>query len=401
MRELISIEQLQPGMVILRVSQQNGPVTIQKSGLVSSPEMVQGLIEMGVQEVEIDPSQTVQIAPSAPVISDASPQTAAPPSRTAQPSRKGTPTQALMRGQFDSTVESSNSAISEQFSRSLLLPSAQNLPSIWKYYAKPTSIVALLLVGGFALGFSGVQVPALLASVSSNQVTQVNKQPSEQTSSVLSPTSPTLSNVGQVEAQNDELNREVVANSNVKEVVHPDTVLNSNQAADSIKPYGSSNQIGSNNEVSASVDGQQEDLTKPALEQAVNEGGEVLNEPRTTEPVNISPDLLAKFNQAVRELDSQARQTETQEPETTVTVHNDLQMIHQLPVRVLTRLPSMSFTAHMYASNARDRWVRVNGQQLYEGDWIGDQVQIVNIEAQRVVLNFENEIFGMAALTDW
>ena len=147
MRELISIEQLQPGMVILRVSQQNGPVTIQKSGLVSSPEMVQGLIEMGVQQVEIDPSQTVQIAPSGHVISDASQQTPAPPSRTAQLSRKSTPTQALMRGQFDSKVDSSNNAISEQFSRSLLLPSAQNLPSIWKYYAKPIGIVTLLLVG--------------------------------------------------------------------------------------------------------------------------------------------------------------------------------------------------------------------------------------------------------------
>jgi len=28
-------------------------------------------------------------------------------------------------------------------------------------------------------------------------------------------------------------------------------------------------------------------------------------------------------------------------------------------------------------------------------------VQIVNIEAQRVVLAFEDELFTMAALTDW
>jgi len=55
----------------------------------------------------------------------------------------------------------------------------------------------------------------------------------------------------------------------------------------------------------------------------------------------------------------------------------------------------------MYASRPADRWVRVNGRQIGEGDWIADRVQIVNIEAQRVVLSFEDELFTMAALTDW
>jgi len=55
----------------------------------------------------------------------------------------------------------------------------------------------------------------------------------------------------------------------------------------------------------------------------------------------------------------------------------------------------------MYASRPDDRWVRVNGIQMSEGDWIDDKVQIVNIEAQQVVLGFEEELFTMAALTDW
>ena len=79
----------------------------------------------------------------------------------------------------------------------------------------------------------------------------------------------------------------------------------------------------------------------------------------------------------------------------------DIQRVDELPVRMLTRLPTMKFSAHMYASNPSDRWVRVNGNQLGEGDWIADKVQIVAIEGQRVVLEFENERFIMAALTDW
>ena len=55
----------------------------------------------------------------------------------------------------------------------------------------------------------------------------------------------------------------------------------------------------------------------------------------------------------------------------------------------------------MYASDPAERWVRVNGKQRGEGDWIADEVQIVNIEGQRVILTFQGEVFSMAALTDW
>ena len=54
MSDLIKIAELKPGMVIIRITEQNGPVKIRKSGLVSSDAMVQGLAEMGVQEVEVD-----------------------------------------------------------------------------------------------------------------------------------------------------------------------------------------------------------------------------------------------------------------------------------------------------------------------------------------------------------
>ena len=55
MSNIVAIENLVPGMVIVQITKQNGPVKIRKSGLVTSDAMVQGLSEMGVQEVEIDP----------------------------------------------------------------------------------------------------------------------------------------------------------------------------------------------------------------------------------------------------------------------------------------------------------------------------------------------------------
>lgn len=445
MRELIRVDELIPGMVITRITQQNGPVAIQKSGLVSSVAMVHGLREMGVLEVEIDPVQTVQIAPTDELVVESDIITAANPAdkttttsavnttannaasttaysgvntaaniteqsnNSATQVRTKTATQALLRGQYDNNIYSSNNAISEQFSRSLLLPSAQHLPSMWsyswKYYAKPLGICLILITGGGGLGYSATQLPSAIPlwsfSHNSEQTAQNNQ---------------TAQNTQIAKDAKNALNTEGTSQfAPVSALQSVDTIPASNlpTTSSTTKPTSQASEKAeetAQTPVGTLVQQQASEPTgmversaseqQPALAQAVSEGGEVLNESQPEEKVNISPDLLAKFNQAVRELDSQASQTE-EEPPTSVTVHNDIQMIHQLPVRVLTRLPSMSFTAHMYASQASDRWVRVNGQQLFEREWIGDQVQIVNIEAQQVVLKFENEVFAMAALTDW
>jgi general secretion pathway protein B len=55
----------------------------------------------------------------------------------------------------------------------------------------------------------------------------------------------------------------------------------------------------------------------------------------------------------------------------------------------------------MYASIDSERWVRVNGTRMVEGDKIDEIIEIVRIEPQHVILNYSGQIFSMAALTDW
>lgn len=143
-----------------------------------------------------------------------------------------------------------------------------------------------------------------------------------------------------------------------------------------------------------------DEVQKSAVASLSEEGGEVLNDSGSDTDIAVSPELLARFNAAVEALDKQTDEGRS-EPARPLTVHDDIQRVDQLPVRLLTRLPSMNFSAHMYASQVDDRWVRVNGVQRFEGDWIDDKVQIINIEAQRVILSYEGELFSMSALTDW
>ena len=427
MSNIVAIENLVPGMVIVQITKQNGPVKIRKSGLVTSDAMVQGLSEMGVQEVEIDPEQTVEIAPAV---------------------HHRTQTQALLRGEHDTTAKFDKS-LNEQFNRSLFLPTVEGLPSAWKLYTKQVALFAVVILGGLCIGFSAAtakrwwpmltapaSVPvadsessvsqveasggasALTTTQSSNEAPGTSSNKSEQVSS-------NIQGSGQSAGLNETANTAVNANVSNGVAAQQGTQANAmvnNQSAGNLaatqntdlgavpnkNPITTGTQNRYNNDISqrsgaepssgyersSSTDSRQTDTSG-------NYEGKVLNEAASQSDVSVSPELMARFNAAVEALDSKAQDNTPAEEQARVTVKDELPRVDQLPVRLLTRLPTMNFSAHMYASRPADRWVRVNGRQIGEGDWIADRVQIVNIEAQRVVLAFEDEIFTMAALTDW
>ena len=416
MSNIVAIENLKPGMVIVQITQQNGPVKIRKSGLVTSDAMVQGLSEMGVQEVEIDPEQTVEIAPAA--------------------THHRTQTQALLRGEHDTTAKFDKS-LNEQFNRSLFLPTVEGLPSAWKLYTKQFGLFAVVILGGLCIGFSAATTerwwPALVSqSISSVDAKSDSKDenntalatPQQVVSQQGSNRSVESVDGGSTGVEEQSTGQNIGQRNNANDVASAQTQPGQNNNSANGTAYNQrdsagegfitgNNQRGSENAVSNLNNTVQ--FTAPAVnsgyEQTPQDGelqggnsqnyeGKVLNESTSQSDVSVSPELMARFNAAVEALDTKAQDNE-QPKESTVTVRDDIPRVDQLPVRLLTRLPSMNFSAHMYASRPADRWVRVNGRQVGEGDWIADRVQIVNIEAQRVVLSFEDELFTMAALTDW
>ena len=400
MSNILSINDLKPGMVIVRITQQNGPVKIRKSGLVSSDAMVEGLAEMGVQEIEIDPDQTVEIAPS-----------------TTAGTGHRTQTQALLRGQHDTSAKF-DKTLSDQFNRSLFLPTVQGLPSVWKVYGKELATYSAIVAVGLCLGFlvatRGEWWPAVTASV----VESIQPEASTATDSSLmgqktltqtpSPLTEPVSGQGNgqttVQATMPQEESNVPEQGAISSANLPSEKTDSQYVgSDNIAQASGANAKPNLQTLSKQATAEDENGSEDTFDLAAAEQeGRVLNAQGDQEDnkIEVSPELLARFNQAVAALDTQAENDDF-EPKTKVTVRDNIQRVDQLPVRLLTRLPSMNFSAHMYASRPDDRWVRVNGIQMTEGDWIDDKVQIVNIEAQQVVLGFEEELFTMAALTDW
>ncbi|MEC9319808.1 MAG: general secretion pathway protein GspB, partial [Pseudomonadota bacterium] len=370
---------------------QNGPVKIRKSGLVTSDAMVQGLSEMGVQEVEIDPEQTVEIAPVV---------------------HHRTQTQALLRGEHDTTAKFDKS-LNEQFNRSLFLPTVEGLPSAWKLYTKQAALFAVVILGGACIGFTAATVERWWPMFTAQSVASVTtpERPDSPVGTVGDSSESTLDSDGAPGPSNNsnkpaspnalqsgqDIGSSTVASNNsgnVAAVQQGMQANGSNPPVENLSAVSGTNSSATDTQASYNNDVSQRSGADSNNDSARNSStnsrqtassdeyeGKVLNEEASQSDVSVSPELMARFNAAVAALDSKAEDGAPAEEQTRVTVKDELPRVDQLPVRLLTRLPTMNFSAHMYASRPADRWVRVNGRQIGEGDWIADRVQIVNIEA--------------------
>ncbi len=109
----------------------------------------------------------------------------------------------------------------------------------------------------------------------------------------------------------------------------------------------------------------------------------------------VSDALLASFQSAIE----QTKQIETPK-ENLASDHGELIPLAQMPTWVQDGVPSLAFEMHIYASDGQG-WVRVNGRDRYEGDYIGRELLLNQILPQQVVLSFRGEKFTMSALSSW
>jgi len=109
----------------------------------------------------------------------------------------------------------------------------------------------------------------------------------------------------------------------------------------------------------------------------------------------VSDALLASFQSAIE----QTKQSDGSK-ENVIVDTSELIPLTQMPTWVQDGVPSLEFEMHIYASDGQG-WVRVNGRDRYEGDYIGRELLLNEILPQKVVLSFRGEKFTMSALSSW
>lgn len=125
-----------------------------------------------------------------------------------------------------------------------------------------------------------------------------------------------------------------------------------------------------------------ETVTSSAQRQAENS---VINDDRTIDLNQVSPELLSAFENALNE---------NGEGQSVVPTLTNLSQDFQLTV------PSFTYDGHQYSSRAQARWVELAGVRLFEGErWQG--LTVLTIAPAHVVLSRNNQAFQQPALEDW
>ena len=114
------------------------------------------------------------------------------------------------------------------------------------------------------------------------------------------------------------------------------------------------------------------------------------------EQSDVSAELRGKFESALAAADGTERRKQE------INYHDlPAQDINQLDDLLQRQLPSLRFEAHVYASDAKQRWIKVNGKDLQQGQWVTADLQVKEILPQYVVLQFNQVQFSVEALADW
>lgn len=105
--------------------------------------------------------------------------------------------------------------------------------------------------------------------------------------------------------------------------------------------------------------------------------------------------LAALFKQAVEDTQAASPQARQQ------AANAEVEPLTRKSQSFQNQVPVMEFSAHSYSSDPRKRMVKVNGNEIQEGDWIDDSVQVIVILPNKVVMQMQGEQFSLPALSDW
>ncbi|WP_440055285.1 general secretion pathway protein GspB [Pseudoalteromonas sp. T1lg65] len=139
--------------------------------------------------------------------------------------------------------------------------------------------------------------------------------------------------------------------------------------------------------------------------QSVNEfeGFQVLGkqlepEAEPDELEGVSDELKAAFDQAVKDTESSSV-SNTKSISATKDSAEALP-IDMLPLNLRSAIPSMVYQAHIYATEASKRWIKINNRPLYEGDSLG-ALTVVEITPEQTLFDFDGIEFSLEAMQDW
>jgi len=120
----------------------------------------------------------------------------------------------------------------------------------------------------------------------------------------------------------------------------------------------------------------------------------------------VSDDLLERFQSAINETndltltDNESRLKNEVSSIDDYSVDGDIKSLLDMPKSIQDSVPALQFEQHVFVSDGQG-WVRVNGEDKYQGEEIISGLELVNILPQKVILSYQGEKFSLPALSSW
>ncbi len=122
--------------------------------------------------------------------------------------------------------------------------------------------------------------------------------------------------------------------------------------------------------------------------------------PQENTAVNLDQLDLSELSPALAmRVESALKQSAT--PNSAQTIPSDTVSLVQRAEQFTGRLPAMDFQTHVYARDVKKRWIKMNGIEYQEGDWMPDGVELQAITPRTVIVKFDNQSIEIPALHTW
>ncbi|WP_354622971.1 general secretion pathway protein GspB [Psychromonas sp. MME2] len=109
-------------------------------------------------------------------------------------------------------------------------------------------------------------------------------------------------------------------------------------------------------------------------------------------------DLQKRFQTALLMVDELGKVESSNTPP----INNDGRDIHQMDSELQRKIPPLQYDSHMYSSKQQDRWVRINGEDLKEGQFShSTNIEVVEIQPNRTIFRFGPRSFSLESLENW
>lgn len=136
---------------------------------------------------------------------------------------------------------------------------------------------------------------------------------------------------------------------------------------------------------------------EPAIQTTKFETSEVEDVPAISE---LPEDLVSQFEMAVKATEDFSDEIDPEQTES-VQTSSSLMDISELPLTEKSFIPDLTYQMHIFASDKAERWVRINGKTLIEGQAFSPKLTLVEIRQDYVVWENQYSRFSQQALVDF